>query len=155
MDLKQNLDISNLRLIKGVSKVSWLRYGHHLLEGIVQIVGSKPNYVRSLSDKKGLDIVQISYPNDLEVLLSFSENLSLPIEANFYFDNESSKQFEFDDFVFSIRELMNSFIKVCISKKSCVYREEMIEIARIIIAGEISKERNGLKVSPKDFREFV
>ena len=66
--------------VVGYSRKNWIRYAHHLLEGIVKIFGYEVQKVRCIyKNKKKDEIYQIVYNNGLNVNLHFSENMRLPI----------------------------------------------------------------------------
>ena len=72
--------------VVGYSKKNWIRYAHHLLEGIVKIFGHNIVKVRCISKKVDKnEIYQLVYKNGLNVNLYFSENLHLPINFIFFF----------------------------------------------------------------------
>ena len=154
ISLKKTIRFKDLKYIQGTCKSNWLRYGHHLLEGIVQVLGSRPDYVRHINQNKDSELLHIFYPNSVSVVLYFSEHLSLPIESRFYFKNKSPEFFYFDDYAYSIRKLMKEFTKVCITGEPPSYVNEIYEIAKIIIAGEISKEKGGIKISPETLSRY-
>ena len=49
---------------------------------------------------------------------------------------------------------MKEFTKVCITGEPPSYVNEIYEIAKIIIAGEISKEKGGIKISPETLSRY-
>lgn len=152
--MKKTVRLKDIKFVQGTCKSNWLRYGHHLLEGIVQVLGPKPDYVRHINQNKDSELLHIFYPNGVSVVLYFSENLSLPIESRFYFENKSPKFFYFDDYAYSIKKMMKEFTKVCMTREPPSYVNEIYEIAQIIIAGEISKEKGGVKISPKSLSSY-
>ena len=72
---RENKRCHDVKSIHGMSRVSWMRYGHHLFEGVAAIWGTDILWVRSLSRKIGYDVVQIRYRSGLNVILEFIENV--------------------------------------------------------------------------------
>jgi len=141
-----------IKFIQGTSKSNWLRYGHHLLEGIFKIVNSKVISVRIFSNKN-TETVLIKFQKNINVILNFSEDIALPIEARFYLKSKNYKNFEFDDYVYSIRSLMKEFLDICISKKPPKKTQDIFNIASLVLAGEVSKKNYGAPISPVNFKK--
>lgn len=141
---------SNLMIksIHGMSRVSWLRYGHHLLEGIVPIFGYDIDWVRSLRTKPDHDIVQIQFSTGLNVILEFIEDIHLPIQFTCYSEKHAPYPVLFQDFFYSFREMMIRFVQLAKSGEKAFPFDEMIGIAKIVLAGEISKKTGGKKINP-------
>lgn len=144
----------NVISIHGVSRVSWMRYGHHLLEGIVVIWGDDILWVRSLSDKVDHDIIQICYENGLNVILEFIKDVHLPIQFTCFSENEKSFSVPFQDFFHSFREMMKAFTLMASTGQKPIEYAEIISIAKIILAGDISKQKGGVPISPTTLDYF-
>ena len=98
-------DINTLS-IHGMSRVSWIRYGHHVLEPIVRLFGYDVSWVRSLSARNGHDIVQLYYSNGMNVILEFIEHVHLPIHFTCFTCEKEPLSFNFDDFNHSFRKML-------------------------------------------------
>ena len=141
--------------VVGYSKKNWMRYAHHLLEGIVKIFGYDVVKVRCISQKKDKsEIYQLIYKNGLNVSLYFSENLHLPINFMCLKKSTIPLYIPYEDYFFSIKKMMQEFEKMVRTKKKTIPVNEMIKITKIVIAGNLSKKNfqkfyspNSLKVS--------
>lgn len=145
---KKNKRIKEVKTIHGVSRVNWMRYGHHLFEGVAAIWGTDILWVRSLQKNAGHDIVQIKYLTGLNVILEFIENIQLPIQFTCYSESESSFTVPFEDYFYSFREMMHEFTSMVITGEKVVNINEIVSIAKVILAGDISKQMNGALISP-------
>ena len=132
-----------------MSRVSWMRYGHHLFEGIVPIWGLQIESVRSLSDTMNHDIVQIRYRSGMNVILEFIKDISLPIQLTCFCEESEPFHIYFQDFYFSFREMMKEFACMVQTGKKPIHYHQMIQIAKVVLAGDISKQRNGISISPE------
>lgn len=139
----------DVKSIHGMSRVSWMRYGHHLFEGIAAIWGTDILWVRSLQKKAGHDIVQIKYRSGLNVILEFIENIQLPIQFTCYSETEPAFSIPFEDFFHSFREMLKGFISMVETGNKVVTYDEIVSIARVILAGDISKLHEGACISPR------
>ena len=148
-EAKKNLNKNNVKSIHGAGRVSWMRYGHHLYEGIAVIWGTDVNWVRSLSEDNDHDIVQIKYKSGLNIILECVENLHLPIQFTCFSENEPIYTFPFDDYFCSFREMLYDFVEMIKTKKNPIVMQEILTIAKIILAGDISKKKNGIRICPK------
>lgn len=145
---QSNYKCNEVISIHGVSRVSWMRYGHHLLEGIVVLWGTDILWVRSLSNINGHDIVQIFYKNGPNVILEFISEVHLPIQFTCFSENEESFSIPFQDFFHSFHEMMKAFVLMVSTGQKTIEHREIISIAKIILAGDVSKKRGGIPISP-------
>ena len=67
--------------------------------------------------------------------------------------SKNYKNFEFDDYVYSIRSLMKEFLDICISKKPPKKTQDIFNIASLVLAGEVSKKNYGAPISPVNFKK--
>jgi hypothetical protein len=153
IEINEFLELKNSQFhsIQGMSKVSWLRYGHHLFEGIFMKFGSDINSIRSLSAKIDHDILFLEYKNGLTCFLEFKTGTSLPISFKLFSEN-NPVEVKFDNYFYSFKSMLNEFIEMVKQKKLMISWEEQVELTKIIIAGNISKMNNGLKVNPKTLK---
>lgn len=145
---KSDIKLDKVRTIHGVSRESWMRYGHHLLEGIICICGLDIDWVRSLSNAKDHDIVQIHYSSGLNVILEFIKDIQLPIQFKVYSTVDKEYSVPFTDFFYSFRAMLQEFVVMAETEKKAIPQQEIIDIAKVILAGDISKQNNGVAISP-------
>lgn len=141
--------IGEVRSIHGMCRVNWMRYGHHLFEGIAVLWGLDVESVRSLNGEEGHDIVQLRYRSGLNVILEFITDVSLPIQFTCFSEGKEPFQVPFSDFVHSFREMMARFAELAGGGKKPISHLEMVDIARVILAGDLSKRSNGTAFSPE------
>ena len=142
----------NTMSIHGMSRVNWMRYGHHLLEGIVILFGHDILNVRSLSSKDGHDIVQISYKDNLNVILEFIEDIALPIQFTCFTSNSEPVSIPFIAYYSSFRKMMNDFKVMIETNIPPIPFNEIVSISKIVIAGDLSKKSGGIPYNPKNLR---
>lgn len=141
--IKSGFSQERLISVHGMSRVNWERYGSHLLDPISSIIGCDFSSVRSLSPDIGHDIVQIKMKSGQNLILECIENISLPIETNFFFEKEKPKKLLFDDFYFSFNAMMQDFIKMVTTSKLPVTVHEVANVNWMILAGMRSKALGG------------
>ena len=130
-----------------------MRYAPHLLEGIVKIFGYEVKKERCIyKNKKNDEIYQIIYKNGLNVNLHFSENMHLPINFVCLKKSTFPLYVPYEDYFFSIKKMMQEFEKMVRTKKRTISLNEMLNLSKIIIAGELSKRNNNKFYSPKTLR---
>lgn len=151
---RAELKLEQVKTVHGVSRVNWMRYGHHLFEGIAPLWGLEINWVRSLSDKPDHDIVQIDYKSGLNVILEFIPDVQLPIQFKTYSSVDQELSVPFADFFYSFREMLKAFVTMVETGQKAIPYEEIIKIAKVILAGDISKKLNGRPVSPVSLEAF-
>lgn len=145
---KEKLQLDKVKTIQGISRVSWIRYGHHLFEGIAPLWGLEINWVRSLCDKPDHDIIQIDYKSGLNVILEFIPDVQLPIQFKTYSSVDQELTVPFTDFFYSFREMLKAFVRLVETGQKTISYEEMISISKVVLAGDISKKMDGVKISP-------
>ncbi|MDP3900352.1 MAG: hypothetical protein Q8Q23_04700 [bacterium] len=146
---KDSLRLDKVKTIHGVSRVSWLRYGHHLFEGIAPLWGLDIEWVRSLSEREDHDIVQIHYCSGLNIILEFIPDVLLPIQFTTYSNTDKARSVPFEDFFYSFREMLKAFVNMVETGKKTISYEEIIDIAKVVLAGDISKKEQGALINPK------
>jgi hypothetical protein len=147
-ELKNSNNKNHVKSIHGASRVNWMKYGHHLYEGVAVVWGTDISWVRSLSEAKGHDIVQIKYKSGMNVILEFITNLHLPIQFTCFSEKESLFTIPFDDYFYCFREMLCDFVKLIDTKRKPIRMEEIVTIAKVILAGDISKQKNGVRICP-------
>jgi len=150
---KGQIDKNIVRSIHGVSRCSWMRYGHHLLEGIVDIWGIDIPQVQSLSSDPNHDIIQFQYQHGPNVILECIKDVSLPIQFTCFSEGQDPITVPFTDYFHSFREMLKGFVRFIEVGTRCIDYDEMIFISRLILAGDISKKLNR-PVSPHSFKEI-
>ncbi len=146
---KKAISLGQVKTVHGVSRESWLRYGHHLFEGIACLWGLDIAWVRSLSSAADHDIVQIHYSSGLNVILEFIKDLQLPIQFTAYSTADKAYSVPFSDFFYSFRAMLESFTATIEKKTKATPYQEIVDIAKVILAGDISKQNNGAAISPQ------
>lgn len=155
-EAKRARDLSKVKSIHGMSRVSWMRYGHHLFEGVACLWGLDIHSVRSLSPAEGHDIVQIRYagggPN---VILEFVKDASLPIQFTCFSEGQESFTVPFSDFFHGFRQMLLAFTSMLEGGKPPIPFDEILGIAKVVLAGDISKRGGGAPVSPLTLRPIT
>ena len=137
--------------IHGVSKVSWIRYANHLLDGISYLFGADVESIQNLGNER-LDVVHIVYQSGLNVVLQIKEDLAGPIEFTCYStDDQLSYTTCFSDKDFSsyfvgFYRMMETFTEMVKTGKQILPLEEIIKVSKIVIAGQISRDHGGRKI---------
>lgn len=124
-----------LNSIHGVSRVNWMRYGSHILDPIIAILGVNDCKVRNLSFKSDHDIIQIQYNKKVNIVIECINELNLPIETNYYFSGLEKKRIYFDDFYNSFNLMMREFVNMIEGNYLPISVREMRFINNIILAG--------------------
>jgi len=149
----RELNIKNVRTIHGVSRCTWIRYASHLLDGICLIFGTGIESVQNLGKKEGFDVVHLRYKDGPDVILQVIEDLSLPIQFTL-FSNDRQGHYtvnfsdgpSYEEYFYSFVEMMRNFARLARTKEQPVPFSELVQISRIIIAGEISRKENNRKI---------
>lgn len=148
LELAKNRTLSSVLSVHGVSTVNWLRYGHHLLEGIVSLWGHDIGWIRSIGADPGHQILQFKYRSGPIIHLEFIEGIMLPIQFTCFSRVEEQFTVPFTDYFFSFRRMLLHFSEMVKTGKKDIPNREILSIAKIIIAGQIALNNVGDKISP-------
>lgn len=141
--------------IHGVSRTSWMRYGHHLFEGVACVWGLDIAWVRSLGHEPHHDIVQIWYSSGMSVILEFIREASLPIQFTCFSEERPPYTVPFTDYFHSFFEMMRAFADMVSTGSHPIPFEEIVGIARVILAGDISRRLEGVCISPQTLLPLI
>lgn len=143
-------DLSSVRSIFGTSGVTWIRYANHLLDGICHLFGTDVDTVQNVG-KDGFDIVHICYKNGLNMVLQVITGLSEPIEFTCYSkagqdhykcvwsDSDQNYKSYFSGFC----GMLETFTEMVKTGKQVLPLSECVNVSKIVIAGEISRNEGG------------
>ncbi len=153
MDARKSLDPASVRSIHGISTVNWIRYGNHLLDGIVALFGADFKSVQNIGEP-GCDVVRIVYRNGLSAVLEAIDGISLPIGFTCYqkaggahvtvpFADETDG---FESYFWGFFRMLEAFTGMVESGRRPAWHEETLAVSRAVIAGELSKRMGGVRI---------
>lgn len=147
---KKKLKQMNEKYIHGVSRVNWLRYANHLLDGITYLYGTDFESIQNISNSSEIDIMHIVYMNKLECILTIQNDLALPISITVYTKEEQVEipftDSDFSSYFFGFFNMLNDFVNYVITENSTLKFEDSLKITSLIILGNLSKNQNNRKV---------
>jgi hypothetical protein len=149
-EAKEKLNNSDVKYLHGISKVSWLRYANHLLDGICFLFGTDFYSIQNISTNGQIDIMHIVYKNGLECILTIKADFPLPISFTVYSNNEHLEVLFTDksltSYFFGFYNMLSDFTNFIKSGTASFSFNESIKISSLIIMGEQSKKQNNRKI---------
>ncbi len=150
---RQAIDPATIRSVHGISCVNWIRYANHLLDGIAVLFGADFKTVQNIGED-GCDVVRLVYRNGLNVVLEIVDGVALPIEFTCYqktggkhirvpFADEGDK---FESYFWGFHGMLEAFTRMVQTGQRPAWHAETLAVSRAVIAGELSKQRGGLKI---------
>jgi hypothetical protein len=143
MAVKSGLSaLGKIELVTGVGKKDWLKYGIHMLEGIVSVLNDpKPHSVRNIGsgDK---NMVQVNYENEVQVMLHLFKDLAPTMQISF-FGQEQWRMIEIKNSYAMFRDNIIEFIRAVKEGKSRIDFSKTEKIIRVMIAAEESLAAGG------------
>ncbi len=141
----------SVRYIHGISKVSWIRYANHLLDGICYLFGTEFESVQNTAKGDDKDIVHIEFKNGLDCILSIYKEIALPISFTVY-TNKQHYTIPFTDtsfasYFFGFYNMLNDFVSYVSTGKSALSFNDSVKISSLIIAASDSKREGNRKIS--------
>lgn len=134
--------LGKIELVTGVGKKDWLKYGIHMLEGIVSVLDDpKPLSVRNIgsSDK---NVVQINYENEIQVMLHLFMDLAPTMQVSF-FGQDQWRMIEIKNSYAMFRDNIIEFIRSVNEGKPRLDFSKTEQIIRVMIAAEESLNAGG------------
>ena len=148
---KQEIDVSKVRSIHGMSPCIWVRYAPHLLDPIFSLFGRDIESVQNTGTDKA-DTVNINYKNGLQAVLQVIEGISLPLGFTCYSaGNIPPRQVLYTDadlnsYFNSLVNMMASFTDMVRNGNKNVLFEDTVFLNRVVLAGIESRENNNRKI---------
>jgi predicted dehydrogenase len=134
--------LGKIELVTGVGKKDWLKYGIHMLEGIVSVLNDpKPVSVRNIGSSTK-NSVQIMYENDIQVMLHLFMDLAPTMQLSF-FGQEQWKMIEIKNSYAMFRDNVIEFIRSVNEGKPRLDFRKTEQIIRVMIAAEESLNAGG------------
>lgn len=88
------------------------------------------------------------------MILECIKDAHLPIQFTAYSASMEPYVVPYTDYFHSFREMLKAFMSMVETGKAVISHEEIISIAKVILAGDISKRHNGITVSPQTLESF-
>jgi predicted dehydrogenase len=149
---KENFDQHRqaINYIHGISKVSWVRYANHLLDGICYLFGTDFESVQNLGDTEDMDIVHIQFKAGPHCVLTIGKELALPISFTVYTDAEHYTvpftDASFSSYFFGFYNMLADFVSYVTTGSSAMNFADSIKISSLIIAASQSKKEGNRKM---------
>jgi predicted dehydrogenase len=131
-----------MELITGVCKKDWMKYGIHMLEGIVSVLDDpKPVSVRNTGtpDK---NLVQVHYENDIRVMLHLFMDIAPTMQISF-FGQEQWRMVEIKNSYSMFRDNIIEFIRSVKEATPRLDFNKTRQVIRVMIAAEDSLKAGG------------
>ncbi|RYZ63093.1 MAG: gfo/Idh/MocA family oxidoreductase [Chitinophagaceae bacterium] len=143
MAVKSNIkSFGKMELVTGVGKKDWLKYGIHMLEGIVSVLNDpKPIGVRNIGSTNQ-NSVQITFEGGVQLMLHLFNDIVPTMQLSF-FGQESWRTVEIKNSYAMFRDNIIEFIRSVLEGKSRVDFAKTKQIINVMIAAEESLAAGG------------
>lgn len=134
--------LGKIELVTGVGKKDWLKYGIHMLEGIVSVLDDpKPVSVRNIGSGHK-NIVQVNYENGVQVMLHLFTELVPTMQISF-FGQEQWRMIEVKNSYTMFRDNIIEFLRSVRDGKPRLDFAKTEQIIRVMIGAEDSLQEEG------------
>lgn len=149
---KQELSsIGKVELVTSVCVKDWLKYGVHVLEGVVAFLNDpSPVYVQSIG-QDGKDIVYVEYENDVRVTLHLFKNICGTIQFSVYGRN-GWRLVDVRNSYSQFRDTIIEFIRSLEEGRPRVSFDKTENIIRVVLAAMESSRNGGAKIDMANFK---
>ena len=134
--------MGKIELVTGVGKKDWLKYGIHMLEGIVSLLDDpKPKSVINIGSKNK-NTVRVIYENDVQIMLHLFEDIVPTMQISF-FGQEQWRIAEIKNSYAMFRDNIIEFIRSVNEGKPRLDFYKTEQIIRVMIAANESLDAGG------------
>ena len=138
--------LGKLELVTATGKKDWIKYGVHLLEGVVAILDDpKPVCVKNVG-KAQKDVVYIEYENGIQVVVNIFMDITPTFQISL-FGQKGWKIIGIRNSYSMFRDNIIEFIRSVQEGKSRLEFEKTKNIIRTLIAGKESLEKDGKTIN--------
>lgn len=139
-------NFGKIELVTATGKKDWIKYGVHLLEGVVAILDDpKPVSVQNVGRAKR-DVVYVEYENGIQVVVNIFKDITPTFQISLFGQN-GWKIIEIKNSYSMFRDNIIEFIRSVQEGKSRLEFEKTENIIRTLIAGKESLEQNGKRIT--------
>lgn len=144
---KQDIaSLGKIELVTATGKKDWIKYGVHLLEGLVAILDDpKPVTVKNIG-KSQKDVVYIEYENGIQVIVNIFMDITPTFQISL-FGQKGWKIIEIKNSYSMFRDNIIEFIRSVEEGRSRLAFEKTENIIRTLIAGKESLEKGGKTIN--------
>lgn len=128
-----------------VSIIDWFKYGIHVLEGIVPVLGAEIEWVQNTGEE-GNDIVRVQYLSGKYSMIHVNKQSGFIIRSTFYTNTTKHYQVDYNDNFSCFRNLLFHFYNQVKSGTPAIDPEETITLMKALYAAHVSREEGGRKV---------
>ncbi len=138
--------LGKMELVIAVGKKDWMKYGIHMLEGIVAVLNDpRPVSVRNIGSKEK-NIVQVLYENEVQVMLHLFMELAPTMQLSF-FGQEQWRMIEIKNSYAMFRDNIIEFIRSVQEGKPRIDFRKTGQIIKVMIGAEESLQAGGKLVN--------
>ena len=140
IELKKKQYLGHIMTASAVTPKYWRTYGIHMIEGIYAVMGGGIESVQNVGDEKK-DIVHIKYQDGRHaVIQAFA---AIKNGAFSFHGTEVGKSLQGGSSFLQFKNMLVHFVKMLNTGKPCFPWQETVEMAKVVIAGEMSLKQNG------------
>lgn len=134
------------RLLTMTTPKSWERYGIHALEAVYPRLRPGGWLWAANSGEAGADIVHVRHEDGVDVVLAAIADMYGGFGYAGMYGTEGAMETKFEDTFFAFKSQLVAFVEYLRTGDLPFPFDETIELMKIIIAGRLSRERNGARV---------
>lgn len=132
-----------------VSIIDWFKYGIHVLEGIVPVLGADIEWVQNTGEE-GNDIVRVQYTSGKYSMIHVNKKTGFIIRSTFYTHTAKHYQVDYNDNFSCFRSLLFHFYDQVKSGAPVIDPEETVTLMKALYAAHISRDEEGRIVYLKE-----
>ena len=143
--------IGDVKLVTSVCVKDWLKYGVHVLEGVMAFLDDpRPLFVQSVG-KDGKDIVYVGFENDIQLTLHLFKEICGTIQFSVY-GSKGWRLIDVKNSYSQFRDTIIEFVRSIDEGRPRVAFDKTENIIRIVLAAIESSRNGGAKIDMANFK---
>ncbi|SHL93167.1 Gfo/Idh/MocA family oxidoreductase [Mucilaginibacter sp. OK098] len=144
------LDPNDIVWSHNVSIIDWYKYGIHVLESMIAVMGSDIVWVQNLGEDSN-DIVRVQFASGKFSIIQVNKETGFVIQSTFYTRNSEHFRIDYNDNFTCFRNMLLNFANQLNTGKPAINPEETIKIMKTLYAAHLSLKENGRRVYINEF----
>jgi hypothetical protein len=128
-----------------ISILDWFKYGIHVLESIMPIMGSDVEWVENTGEL-GNDLVRIQYSSGKFSLINVNVHTGFIIRSSFYTVSGNHFQVDYNDNFSCFKSVLTNFSQQLKTRVPAINPEETLIIIKTLCAAERSRNEGGRRI---------
>lgn len=132
---REREDLGTIRYVDACVMKSWEKYGIHLIEPILSLLGNQGQILNvKSSGQQDKRVVTVSWKSGIQATFVTLGDISAPITIRLFCDN-GFKEMVFEDNFYAFKEALKVFVKSIKNKRNPISKQSVLDMVSVIEQG--------------------